>query len=300
MEEEEKMLGNRCMILRLALILLVVAVVANRCSKKLPQQVTDVNSALGAAKDACATVYATDELANVQDDVDAMNALADEKKMRKARKAAEPIVPELDQLTRDAEAGRAAAQKDAEASLAKAKAALGEAHKAEAPKYVASSYTQAKAKADEANKLMGDPCKYKEAKAAADEAARLAGNAKAAAIAEKKRLEEEARKAEEERLRREAEEARRAEEELLRRFPPVYTVERGDSLWRIAGMQNIYDNSIFWPIVYDANEAAINDPDLIYPGQEFSIPRDKSIEEMEVLLLELWMELSAEADMMEE
>jgi nucleoid-associated protein YgaU len=184
--------------------------------------------------------------------------------------------------------------------MAAAKAAMEKARQADAPKLVPAAYNQAKDKADEAARLFSDPLKYKEAKVAADEAARLAANAAAAAVAEKKRLEEEAKRAEAERLRREAEEARRAEEEMLRRFPPVYTVQRGDSLWKISGMQKIYDNSIFWPIVYDANDAQIDDPDLIYPGQEFSIPRGKSVEEMEVMLLELWVTLSAEADALEE
>ena len=50
--------------LRVALIVLfVVAIAATGCSKKTPQEVTDLNAALGDAKDACATVYAADELA---------------------------------------------------------------------------------------------------------------------------------------------------------------------------------------------------------------------------------------------
>jgi hypothetical protein len=295
-----KMRGIRGLDIRWVLLFAVVAMMATGCSKTLPQSVADVNRTLGEAKDACATVYAADELNSVQGEVNSMNELADAKKYKKAGKAAEPLLPRVEQLADAAADNREAARKDAEASMAKAKAAMEDARKAEAPTLVASAYNQAKTKSDEAARLFSDPCKYNEAKAAADEAARLAANASAAAVAEKKRLEEEARRAEEERLRREAEEARRAEEEMLRRFPPVYTVQKGDSLWKISGMQKIYDNSIFWPIVYDANSGQINDPDLIYPGQEFSIPRGKEVEEMEVMLFELWRELSAEADALEE
>ena len=87
---------------------------------------------------------------------------------------------------------------------------------------------------------------------------------------------------------------------MLAKFPPSYTVQKGDSLWAITGMDTIYGNSIYWPIVYDANDQSIADPDLIYPGQELSIPRDIEIEEMEAALFILWMELSDEADALEE
>ncbi len=173
--------------------------------------------------------------------------------------------------------------------MAAAKAAVEEARKAEAETLVASAWGQVEAKMDEARKLYDDPCKYAEAKAAADEAARLAGNAAQAAIAERKRLDEEARlKAEEERRHREEAEARRLEEERLKKYPPVYTVQRGDSLWRITGMEKVYDNPVYWPIVYDANGNLIQDPNLIYPGQELQIPRGLSEGEMKEKLHELW------------
>lgn len=294
------MRGIRGLDIRLVLLFAVVALAATGCSKTLPQSVADVNRTLGEAKDAGAAIYAAEELKAVQGGVDSMNGLADAKKYKKAGKAAEPLLPQVEALADTTLDNREAARKEAEASMAKAKAAMEDARKAEAPTLVPSAYNQAKAKADEAARLFSDPLKYREAKVAADEAARLAANAAAAAVAEKKRLEEEAKRAEAERLRREAEEARRAEEELMRRFPPVYTVQKGDSLWKISGMQTIYDNAIFWPIVYDANDAQINDPDLIYPGQEFSIPRGKAVEEMEALLIELWLELSVAADALEE
>jgi nucleoid-associated protein YgaU len=287
------MRGFRGLNVRMLLMFAVVALVATGCCKQTPQEVTDVNRELGEAKDACATVYAADELEPIEADVAGMNALADDKKCKKAKKAAEPLAPQVEQLKSDSASARDAAKSEAEAAMAKAEAALADAKKAEAEKYVATAYKQAAAKAAEAENLAGDPCKYYEAKAAADEAARLAANAKQAAIAEKKRLEEERRLAEEARLRREAEEAARLEAERLAKFPPSYTVQKGDSLWRITGMDTIYGNSIYWPIVYDANDQSIADPDLIYPGQELSIPRDMAADEMEAELYKLWRDLSA-------
>lgn len=44
----------------------------------------------------------------------------------------------------------------------------------------------------------------------------------------------------------------------------------GNNLWRIA--QNVYGRGIAYTVIYDANRAQIDDPDLIYPGQIFTLP----------------------------
>ncbi len=59
-----------------------------------------------------------------------------------------------------------------------------------------------------------------------------------------------------------------------------YTVESGDSLWRIAGRADIYANPFHWPLIYKANRDQIKDADLIYPGQVFSINRAASESEI--------------------
>jgi nucleoid-associated protein YgaU len=293
LKEEEMMLGNRGRIVGSTQLLFMLVVVLAGCAGTLPQEVTDVNRALSEAKDACAGVYAPGDLDGVQGKVDSMNALADDKKYKKARKAAEPILPEVNDLQSTAAQARESAKAEAESALEAAGAALDEARGAQAETYVATAYGKASSKLDEARRLSEDPCKYREAKAAADEAARLAGNAREAAVAEKRRIEEEeARKrAEEEARKRAEEEARRLEEERLKRFPTTYVVERGDSLWRISGMDTIYDDPVFWPIVYDANGGLISDPDLIYPGQELQIPRGMSEDEMGGKLKRLWRRL---------
>ncbi|MDD5065879.1 MAG: DUF4398 domain-containing protein [bacterium] len=51
-----------------------------------------------------------------------------------------------------------------------------------------------------------------------------------------------------------------------------YIPERRDCLWRIAEYDYIYNNPWKWPVIYKANKNRIKDPDLIYPGQKFSIP----------------------------
>ena len=50
----------------------------------------------------------------------------------------------------------------------------------------------------------------------------------------------------------------------------TYTVKSGDSLSKIAKAQ--YGDASEWKRIYDANRDKIKDPDLIHPGQEFTIP----------------------------
>jgi nucleoid-associated protein YgaU len=233
----------------------------------------------------------------IEGQVGNVNSLADDKKYGKAKKAAIPVIPEVDKLSATASASRADAKAAAEKSVRAAEQAMKTAEGAQASRYASKGYGSAKSKLDQAKASMADPCKYKDAADSARMAAELAEEAQQTAIAEKKRIEEEERKrAEAERLRREgeAEEARRrAEEERLRNFPPSYTVASGDSLWRISGRDKIYKKSTFWPIIFDANGAKIDDPDLIYPGQELSISRGMSEADMQRKLNGLWAKLSA-------
>jgi nucleoid-associated protein YgaU len=63
-----------------------------------------------------------------------------------------------------------------------------------------------------------------------------------------------------------------------------YEVVRGDSLWSIAGKQEIYDNPYQWPLIYKTNRDQIKDADLIYPGQDFDINRNPSAAESEMAI----------------
>ena len=57
-------------------------------------------------------------------------------------------------------------------------------------------------------------------------------------------------------------------------IPHVETavVVRGDSLWRIS--EHTYGHGIRYPTIYNANRDKIRDPDLIYPGQIFVLPKE--------------------------
>lgn len=49
-----------------------------------------------------------------------------------------------------------------------------------------------------------------------------------------------------------------------------YTVKSGDSLSKIA--KHFYGDGSKWNRIFDANRDKISNPDLIHPGQEFTIP----------------------------
>lgn len=56
--------------------------------------------------------------------------------------------------------------------------------------------------------------------------------------------------------------------------PTTHKVKKGECLWYIAGYDQIYGNPLKWPLIYKANKDKIKNPDLIYPGQVLTIPRD--------------------------
>lgn len=58
----------------------------------------------------------------------------------------------------------------------------------------------------------------------------------------------------------------------------MYTVIKGDYLWKIAKKKEHYGNGFAWPVIYKANRDKIKDPDLIYPKQVFKIPNLSDVE----------------------
>ena len=50
-------------------------------------------------------------------------------------------------------------------------------------------------------------------------------------------------------------------------------ITRGDNLWQIS--RKTYGNGLRYTVIFDANKDQIRDPDLIYPGQIFVLPKDE-------------------------
>lgn len=66
----------------------------------------------------------------------------------------------------------------------------------------------------------------------------------------------------------------------------TYTVgkwsESRECLWIISGREEIYGDPFLWPKIWIANKPAIRNPDIIYPGQQLTIPpkAEKTDDEM--------------------
>ena len=60
-----------------------------------------------------------------------------------------------------------------------------------------------------------------------------------------------------------------AKDLLDKMFVDAITVQPGNSLWRIA--RRIYGRGILYIEIFKKNDHLIKDPDLIYPGQVFSL-----------------------------
>jgi nucleoid-associated protein YgaU len=72
-------------------------------------------------------------------------------------------------------------------------------------------------------------------------------------------------------------------------FPTSYQVVRGDCLWNIAKKPFVYNDPFKWTWIYDSNRDQIDDPDLIFPNQVFSIPRDRMMRQNRLPLEDIKM-----------
>ena len=61
--------------------------------------------------------------------------------------------------------------------------------------------------------------------------------------------------------------------ELTPNAPDTYTVKRGDTLWAISGLY--LQRPWRWPELWGMNMDQVHNPHLIYPGQVFTLPKDR-------------------------
>ena len=65
----------------------------------------------------------------------------------------------------------------------------------------------------------------------------------------------------------------RAKPETIKLVQGQVIVQPGNSLWRIA--RHSYGEGTLFTVIYEANRTQIRDPDLIYPGQIFTVPKSE-------------------------
>ncbi len=69
-------------------------------------------------------------------------------------------------------------------------------------------------------------------------------------------------------------------EQKYAKLPTQHKVKKGECLWWIAEDEQIYNDPFMWPLIYKANKDKIEDPDLIYPQQDFEIPRHFQLQKL--------------------
>lgn len=262
---------------KFTLFLLVILVfslfVFSGCCRKPPKEVADAETAVTAAKEKCAEEYAPEEYKKAVEALTNAQELGEAKKCKKSKQAALETIKLASEVEKKTADVQAQAKVDAQAAMKKAEEAIEVARKARADEYAKDQLQAAESLLKEAkDQFESGECAYLKVAEVADKAAAKAGEAKMAAEAEIKRIEEQKRAEEEAR--------RRAEEEALRARPRNWVVQKGECLWKIAEYEKIYNDPFQWPLIYRANKDQIKDPDLIYPDQNFAIPRDMSEEEI--------------------
>jgi hypothetical protein len=142
------------------------------------------------------------------------------------------------------------------AELQQAEAALAKAKEAGAMEKAPAKYKSAEDKLAEAKRVINQG-RYKRAKQLLEEATQLAKMAEQAALAPEK-----------------APVVSATEPMRTGGEATSYVVVKGDCLWNIADQKEIYDDPFQWPLIYQANRDQIKNPDLIYPKQNFNVPKD--------------------------
>ncbi|TKJ35599.1 hypothetical protein CEE39_00980 [bacterium (candidate division B38) B3_B38] len=246
------------------------------CCRKPPEEVADAEAALASVKEKCAEDYVPEDFQKAQDKMKESHDWFDKKKCKESKTAALEVIALSDEIEKKAEETQQEAKVKAGESIEKAKSSIAEAERAKAAEYASALLSESKNLLAKAEETMKDECAYLRVPQLADSAAAKAGQAKLAAEEEIRRIEE--------RKRAEEEARRKAEEEALRAKPRNWVVQKGECLWKIAEYEKIYEDPFQWPLIYNANKDQIKDPDLIFPDQNFAIPRDVPEEEVKAAI----------------
>ena len=59
-----------------------------------------------------------------------------------------------------------------------------------------------------------------------------------------------------------------------------YVVQENESLWHVAGQQEVYGNSYLWPLVWQANKHKVKQPYQLYKGLRLTIPAHPTLQEV--------------------
>jgi nucleoid-associated protein YgaU len=257
---------GRVGIVMLVAVLILVSFAG--CAKPPTEEMNDARMAFQDATDAGAQKYASDQYMSAEEALNEATTLMEKKKYKEAReKALEAL-----KLSREAHSSAVSNKNAANRGLVElydmALAAVNAANQAGA-------YTYAPAQMQEAQSLL------EQAKAAYQ--AEDYVNARQLVEAALAKAREAEGLAQQVGAQKREEQSRRIVGEIAdpgatpRPYPTEHVVIKGESLWWIAEYKQIYDDPFQWPTIYKANRNQIKDPDLIYPDQNFFIPREPEL-----------------------
>lgn len=179
--------------------------------------------------------------------------------------------------------------------LTTARAAVAQAYSAGAADYATAEYQAAKAALENAEQLSNEgkysaardilPFAEAQAKQAASKARENRANMemqRLKKLQEEKRLKQDA-VAKELRDKKRASQKQQKPKTKLEPLKPVklYTVQPEETLPQIAARPEVYNDQALWPLLYKANRDQITDPRKIYPGQELTVSRNATQEDLD-------------------
>jgi len=238
------------------LVLLSVLFLVSGCCTPPRQEISQAKAILLEAQKMGAKELAKEKFQKAQDLLAQAEAEA-KTECRKSWKTVMLAKVKAEEAKKEAAAKQAAYKADAERYMAKAEKLIKEGRESGDAKYAVDLFEVAENTLKAAKQAYADG-NYRDALGYGKEAYKLAK--RAVVIASHLRME--AKK-------------ERGEVALER----VHVVKKGECLWIISGYKRVYHNPFMWPLIYKANQDKIKDPDLIYPKQVFSIPRDYTEDE---------------------
>ena len=235
------------------LVLLSVMFLVSGCCTPPREEISQARAILLEAQKMGAKELAKDKFQKAQD----LLAQAEAESKTECRKSWKTVMlakVQAEEAKKEAAAKQAAYKADAEKYISKAKQLIKEGKESGDAKYAVDLFEVAENTLKAAEQAYADG-NYRDALGYGKEAYKLAK--RAVVIASHLRMEA----------------AKEGKEVGLER---IHVVKKGECLWKISGYKQVYHNPFMWPLIYKANQNKIKDPDLIYPKQIFSIPRDYS------------------------
>lgn len=236
------------------------------CAKPPTQEMADARQAFQDATDAGAQEYAPNEYMSAEEALNQADQLMQQKKYKQAREKAK----EAFKLAREAHASSVNSKNASNAGAYEmyqlALQAVNSANEAYAYTYAEKEMLDAERTLAEAKKAY-DAGDYNTAKQLSQSA--MVKAQKAEALAKQVSTQRETAK----QVTLEMSDPGAAP----KAYPTNHVVIKGESLWWIAEYKQVYGDPFQWPLIYKANRSQIKDPDLIFPDQNFVIPRSPEV-----------------------